>query len=131
MFSFKGTIVSGNDEKKNTIVRISKEDYEKIVQETGNVLHVFADPQSQPIMPAWQYHDGYYAKILLSKARKDQYQTLMDLVGENLFSVKLVPYSFNNSNTGICNGFSLYWQGAFTVPKKFVKKQTPQESQAL
>jgi hypothetical protein len=123
MFSFKGTIVSGNDEKKNTLIRISKEDHLKITQEAANLNHVFSDPAVQPIMPTWEYQDSYYAKILLSKARKEQYQTIMDLVGDNLFNVKLVPYSFVNSNTGQCNGFSLYWQGAFSVPKKFTAKQ--------
>jgi len=123
MFSFKGSIVSGNDEKKNTLIRICKEDYLKICEETKNLHHIFSEPTVQPIMPAWEYKEAYYAKILLSKARKEQYGAIMDMIGDNLFNVKLVPYSFTNSNTGLCNGFSLYWQGAFNVPKKFAVKQ--------
>jgi hypothetical protein len=123
MFSVKGSVVSGNDEKKSAIVRVSKEEYEKIVKETQNVQFVFDDPAIQPILPCWQYNDGYYFKVLLSKARRDQYDALLNLVGENLFNLKVVPYSFTNSNTGKCNGYSLYYQGEYNIPKKF--KKTP------
>lgn len=128
MFSIKGTVVSGNDEKKNAIVRISADDYAKIIKETANVHFVFDDPTVQPILPTWQYNDGFYCKILLSKARRDQYDTLLNLVGENLFNVKVIPYSFTNSNTGKCNGYSLYYQGEFNIPKKF-KKVVPPKSE--
>jgi hypothetical protein len=123
MFSVKGSVVSGNDEKKSAIVRVSKEEYEKIVKETQKVQFVFDDPAIQPILPCWQYNDGYYFKVLLSKARRDQYDALLNLVGENLFNLKVVPYSFTNSNTGKCNGYSLYYQGEYNIPKKF--KKTP------
>jgi hypothetical protein len=123
MFSVKGTVVSGNDEKKSAIVRVSQEEYAKIVKETQNVQFVFDDPAIQPILPCWQYNDGYYFKVLLSKARREQYDALLNLVGENLFNLKVVPYSFTNSNTGKCNGYSLYYQGEYSIPKKF--KKTP------
>jgi hypothetical protein len=123
MFSVKGTVVSGNDEKKSAIVRVSAEEYAKIVKETQNVQFVFDDPAIQPILPCWQYNDGFYFKVLLSKARRDQYDALLNLVGENLFNLKVVPYSFTNSNTGKCNGYSLYYQGEYSIPKKF--KKTP------
>jgi hypothetical protein len=123
MFSVKGTVVSGNDEKKSAIVRVSQEEYAKIVKETQNVQFVFDDPAIQPILPCWQYNDGFYFKVLLSKARREQYDALLNLVGENLFNLKVVPYSFTNSNTGKCNGYSLYYQGEYSIPKKF--KKTP------
>jgi hypothetical protein len=121
MFSVKGTVVSGNDEKKSAIVRVSQEEYAKIVKETQNVQFVFDDPAIQPILPCWQYNDGFYFKVLLSKARREQYDALLNLVGENLFNLKVVPYSFTNSNTGKCNGYSLYYQGEYSIPKKFKK----------
>jgi hypothetical protein len=123
MFSVKGTVVSGNDEKKSAIVRVSQEEYAKIVKETQNGQFVFDDPAIQPILPCWQYNDGFYFKVLLSKARREQYDALLNLVGENLFNLKVVPYSFTNSNTGKCNGYSLYYQGEYSIPKKF--KKTP------
>jgi hypothetical protein len=123
MFSVKGTVVSGNDEKKSAIVRVSQEEYAKIVKETQNVQFVFDDPAIQPILPCWQYNDGFYFKVLLSKARREQYDALLNLIGENLFNLKVVPYSFTNSNTGKCNGYSLYYQGEYSIPKKF--KKTP------
>lgn len=121
MFSVKGSVVSGNDEKKSVIIRISADDYLKVQTEVKNIEHVFDNPGVQPILPCWEYQGSWYAKVLLSKARREQYQQMLDLVGDNLFNVKVVPYSFNNSNTGQCNGYSLYYQGAFVVPKKFKK----------
>jgi hypothetical protein len=121
MFSIKGTVVSGNDEKKSVIVRLSEEEYNKVNRETVNVQFVFEDGNIQPILPCWKYQDAYYCKILLSKARREHYDALLNLVGDNLFNLKVIPYSFTNSNTGKCNGYSLYYQGEFTIPKKFKK----------
>ena len=121
MFSIKGTVVSGNDEKKSVIVRLSEEEYNKVNRETVNVQFVFEDGNIQPILPSWKYQDAYYCKILLSKARREHYDALLNLVGDNLFNLKVIPYSFTNSNTGKCNGYSLYYQGEFTIPKKFKK----------
>jgi hypothetical protein len=99
MFSVRGSVVSGNDEKKSAIVRVSEEEYAKIVKETQNVQFVFDDPSIQPILPCWQYNGAFYFKVLLSKARREQYDLLLNLIGENLFNLKVVPYSFTNSNT--------------------------------
>jgi hypothetical protein len=121
MFSVKGTVVSGNDEKKSVIVRLSEEEYNKVNRETVNVQFVFEDGNIQPILPCWKYQDAFYCKILLSKARRENYEALLNLVGDNLFNLKVIPYSFTNSNTGKCNGYSLYYQGEFTIPKKFKK----------
>jgi hypothetical protein len=123
MFSVRGSVVSGNDEKKSAIVRVSEEEYAKIVKETQNVQFVFDDPSIQPILPCWQYNGAFYFKVLLSKARREQYDLLLNLIGENLFNLKVIPYSFTNSNTGKCNGYSLYYQGEYSIPKKF--KKTP------
>ena len=121
MFSVKGTVVSGNDEKKSIIVRLSEEEYNKVNRETVNVQFVFEDGNIQPILPCWKYQDAFYCKILLSKARREHYDALLNLVGETLFNLKVIPYSFTNANTGKCNGYSLYYQGEFTIPKKFKK----------
>lgn len=121
MFSVKGTIVSGNDEKRSLIVRLSEEEYNKVHRETVNVQFVFDDNNAQPIMPCWKYQDSYYCKVLLSKARRENYEALLNLVGDNLLNLKVVPYSFTNSNTGKCNGYSLYYQGEYAIPKKFKK----------
>jgi len=121
MFSVKGTVVSGNDEKKSVVVRLTQEEYNKVLRETVNVEFVFEDPNVQPILPCWIYNGAYYCKILLSKARREQYDILLNLIGENLYNLKVVPYSFTNSNTGKCNGYSLYYQGEYSIPKKFKK----------
>ena len=121
MFSVKGTIVSGNDEKRSLIVRLTEEEFNKVSRETVNVQFVFDDNNAQPIMPCWKYQDSYYCKVLLSKARRENYDALLNLIGENLLNLKVVPYSFTNSNTGKCNGYSLYYQGEYSIPKKFKK----------
>lgn len=127
MFSIRGTIIKGDDLKKNIILSITKDDFEKISGEC-NLLHKVFKTSNQPLYPAWKYQhpqDGekFYAKLLLSKARKEQYSTLMAQDGERLFKVSAVPYSIENSNTGSCNGISLYYQGEYTAPKKFRVKQ--------
>jgi hypothetical protein len=119
MFSIKGRVVSGTEKKNGIIVSVSTDEYRKIISECNALNHVFGN-FNQALFPCYTSSDseGYYAKVLLSKARKDQYDSLLK-EGEHLFNVRVVPYSFENANTGAVNGYSLYYQGEFNVPKKF------------
>lgn len=131
MFSIRGSIIRGDDEKKNLLVVVSFDDYNKIIAECNALQHVFKNTSVQSILPCWKYeHEKfgtkYYAKILLSKARKDKYEELSKTTGEKLFRVACVPYSIEHSNTGPCNGVSLYYQGEYVPPKKFRVKQEKQ-----
>ena len=120
MFSISGLVIKGTEKKNGVILSISKEQYEKIVEECKTIAYVFPD-SNQPIYPAWSYDNEYYCKVLLSKARKDQFSTLMARDSEGLLSVRVMPYAFDQANSGSCNGYSLYYQGEFNVPKKFRK----------
>ena len=126
MFSVSGSVVSGSEKKNGVILGVSKEQHEKILSECRGISHIFSDSQ-QPIFPTWEYNGNYYAKLLLSKARKDQYDNLLRRVSfnEQLFNVRIMPYSFSQAHSGTCNGYSLYYQGEFNVPKKFKKNQVP------
>lgn len=125
MFSFSGVVLKGTDKKNGVIVLISKDQHDKILKECASIQHVFGEP-AQPIFPTWSYDASgtqevqYYAKMLLSKARKDAYVTLIDKgTVEQMFNVRIMPYSFNQVNSGVCNGYSLYYQGEYTIPKRF------------
>lgn len=134
MFSFSGVVLKGTDKKNGVLVLITKEQHEKILEECKNIQHIFPQP-AQPIFPTWSYDasgsedTSYYAKMLLSKARKDAYETLLDKgTVEQIFNVRIMPYSFNQVNSGICNGYSLYYQGEFNVPKRFRAVQSGKEA---
>lgn len=129
MFTVKGRVIKGDAEKKNLMLVINDDDFAKVVRECDGLSHVFKDNKSQPIYPAWKHtHENgitrYYCKILLSKARKEQYETLLSLgMEEKLWRVMASPYSIENAHTGVCNGVSLYYQGEYVAPKKFRVKQ--------
>lgn len=128
MFTIKGRLIKGDAEKKNFMVVIDADDHAKIVRECNGLSHVFKNTQLQPLYPTWKHEDGgitrYYAKILLSKARKEQFESLMQFSQEEkLWRVMATPYSIENSNTGVCNGISLYYQGEYVASKKFRSKQ--------
>lgn len=127
MFTIKGRVIKGDQEKKNLMLSIDQEEHEKIVKECNNLSHVFKNASMQPIYPTWKHETNgivrYYAKVLLSKARKEQYDVLVNLSDEKLWRIMASPYSIENSNTGICNGISLYYQGEFVAPKKFRIRQ--------
>lgn len=127
MFTIRGSVIKGDNEKKNFMLLISQDDHNKIVTECANLSHVFKNTSVQPIYPTWKHErDGivrYYAKVLLSKARKEQFDALVNVSEERLWRVMASPYSIENSNTGVCNGISLYYQGEFVAPKKFRMKQ--------
>ena len=130
MFTIRGQILKGDNEKKNLMLRIDVDDYNKIITECDSLHHVFKTPQ-QPIYPCWKYGDEakdlkFYCKVLLSKNRKESYETLVQNSSIRTWRVAAVPYSIDNSNTGTCNGISLYWQGEYTAPKKFRTKQEKQ-----
>lgn len=120
MFSITGTVIRGSEKKNGVLLAISKEQSEKILEECKNISYVFQDA-NQPIFPTWSYENNWYCKVLLSKARKDQYDALLKRSNEGLFNVRVMPYSFSQANSGSCNGYSLYYQGEFNVPKKFRK----------
>lgn len=129
MFSFSGEVLKGTDKKNGVVLLITKEQHEKIIQECKSIQHVFPSA-AQPIYPTWSYDANgteevsYYAKMLLSKARKESYDTLLAKESEQLLNVRIMPYSFAQVNSGTCNGFSLYYQGEFNVPKRFRMAQT-------
>ncbi len=126
MFSIKGRVVSGTEKKNGIIVSVSTDEYKKIVAECNALNHVFGN-SNQALFPCYTSSDSdgqYYAKVLLSKARKDQYESLFKQ-DEYLFNVRVVPYSFENANAGAVNGYSLYYQGEFNVPKKFRRVVAP------
>lgn len=129
MFTIKGRVIKGDNDKKNFMLAINSDDYDKVIRECNGLHHVFRDNKSQPIYPAWKHEvenniTRYYAKILLSKARKEQFEALMTLgQEEKLWRVMASPYSIENTHTGICNGVSLYYQGEYVAPKKFRVKQ--------
>lgn len=128
MFTIKGRIVRGDEEKKNLLLVVDNDDHAKIVKECEGLSHVFKQDSLQPIFPTWKYTNEngitrYYAKVLLSKARKEQYSGLMQSLDEKLWRVSACPYTIENAQTGICNGISLYYQGEYVAPKKFRAKQ--------
>ena len=135
MFSIRGSIIKGDDEKKNLMVAITPLDYEKIIHECEGLQHVFKQSSLQPIFPAWKHTNSqgitrHYCKILLSKARKTHFDSLMQNPEEKLWRLMAVPYCIENSNTGPCNGISLYYQGEYVAPKKFRVKQTQLSEQS-
>lgn len=124
MFSITGQVIKGSEKKNGVLLAVSKDQLEKVLSECRSIAHVFPD-SNQPIFPAWEYNEQGYCKILLSKARKEQYETLIRKTGEQLFNVRIMPYSFSQAHSGPCNGYSLYYQGEFNVPKKFKVRSLP------
>jgi hypothetical protein len=118
MFSFKGRIAQGTEKKNGYLVAVSESDFTKIMSECKALLNHFP-VDAQPLYPCYNTEDGHYVKVLLSKARKEQYTSLLERPEEITFNVRAMPYSFANHNSGTINGFSLYYQGEFIMPKKF------------
>jgi hypothetical protein len=113
MFSLQGQVLKGYDKQKALLVGISDETYHKVISECKVVFDVTSDAQSQPLYPAWKYEkDGqtyYYAKMFLSKARKDKYESLLSNIPA-IFCVRAIPYKLNNSNSATVEGICLYYQ---------------------
>jgi hypothetical protein len=114
MFSLHGQIIKGYDRQKALLLSVSEESYNKILQECKIVSDIANDPVNQPLYPAWKYEkDGviyYYAKMFLSKARKDRYETLKYEGTPSLYCVRAMPYQINNANSATVDGISLYFQ---------------------
>lgn len=143
MFSIKGRIIKGDDEKKSLILLLNKPGYDKVEEECSNLCSTM-EATDQILFPCWSKVDGldqsksYYCKMLLSKARKDQYEVLKQLRDiEHVFTVRASNYSIKNASSGQLDGISLYFQGMFTSGAKRVRsvsatrKQTQDAKQEL
>lgn len=125
MFSIQATVLKGYDKQKALLVGITEDVYNKVISECKVVFDVTTEPSSQPLYPAWKYEkDGttyYYAKMFLSKARKDKYESLL-VSTPSIFCVRAMPYKLNNSNSASLDGICLYYQDTIRS-ETFTKKQ--------
>ena len=111
MFSFKAKVQKSNDDKKQIILSVDESSYDKILSEC-NFIASTLETENQPLMPVWKYDktNSYYCKLLLSKARKEQYEMLKGLTEESIFTVKAMPYNIKTVSSGELDGISLYFQ---------------------
>lgn len=117
------------DEAKNLKMRITKQVFDKIVAEC-DAMSDQANLSNQPYYPAWSDSRGqYYCKVLLSKAKKNLYEELVNCKEKLLISVVAMPFEFKNSNTGYVDGVSLYFHHNVQQATRKLKKEIPSDEQ--
>jgi hypothetical protein len=80
-FSFQGIIHDCWDNEKQLKIKVDQRNFDRIVDECS-MLSNACHQSNQPYLPAWSTQDGsHYVKLLLSKAKKAQYEDLKSLQG--------------------------------------------------